>query len=57
MKSNESLVIDRQYWCNSHQRRAASLKGCAPGQGGITLPCFVVDLTGIAEIVDEENQS
>ena len=44
------------YWCNSHQREARDISGCAPGQSGILLPCFVVDLTGIAEIVEEERE-
>lgn len=51
------------FWCNSHQREATyknphkkNIQGpmiCDPNLGGILLPCNVVDLTGIAEIIDE----
>ncbi len=42
----------KQLWCNSHQRRAERCKI----EGGILLPCYVVDLTGIAEIVYTERR-
>jgi len=45
------------WWCNSHQRKANYKQGskfiCDPGFGGITLPCFPVDLTGQVELVEE----
>ncbi len=48
------------YWCNSHEREATARDKdgkprCDPSLGGILLPCFVVDLTGIAEIVEDED--
>jgi hypothetical protein len=51
----------RLWWCNSHQRRATAVFSypdgrtrhcCAPGLGGILLPCSAVDLTDEVEIVD-----
>ena len=36
-------------WCNTHQRAAERCKT----EGGILLPCVVVDLTGILEIEDD----
>lgn len=51
---------DRElWWCNAHQRQATFFDGssaslrCDPKLGGIMIPCDCVDLTGIAEIVDE----
>ena len=51
----------RTYWCNSHGRQATHqwsngdmrgwMKCCAPGLGGIMIPCVVVDLTDEAEVV------
>lgn len=45
------------WWCNSHQRRATYVFNrkdhcCAPGLGGIMIPCHAVNLTGIAELED-----
>lgn len=42
-------------WCNTHDRRPLGLdsKGRPVCLGsGITLPCDIIDLTGIAEIED-----
>lgn len=45
---------EKLYWCNTHQRQAKTPHDCYDGhRGGITMPCRIVDLTGIAEIVDE----
>jgi hypothetical protein len=53
---------DKLLWCNTHQRKADHIftnrNGeesycCSPHKGGIMLPCSVVDLTGIAELVTE----
>ena len=47
----------RIWWCNSHERMATFRQGtkyiCDPKLGGITLPCFTVNLTGQVEIVDD----
>lgn len=50
------------WWCNSHRRRATHVASgggygagkhvCDPKLGGILLPCFAVDLTGLVEIED-----
>lgn len=50
------------HWCNTHRRRATHLierlgqdRGkpcCDPKLGGITMPCFTVDLTGLAELIE-----
>lgn len=54
-KRNDSKLI----WCNSHRRKATHLwvkdgfprsPHCDPNLGGILLPCFTVDLTGMVEI-------
>ena len=42
----------RYCWCNTHERHC-SPNGCDPRLGGITMPCQVVDLTGIA-IIEED---
>ena len=44
-------------WCNAHQREATATAPdgrprCDPSLGGLACPCDVVDLEGIAEIVD-----
>jgi len=49
------------WWCNSHHRRATHINHlgdhcCAPWQGGITIPCMAVNLTGIAEITEENSE-
>ncbi len=46
------------WWCNSHGRKATHVDEdgrhrCDPKLGGIMLPCMAVNLTGIAEIVDD----
>lgn len=50
------------WWCNSHGRRATHINRfgdhcCAPGQGGILLPCMAVNLTGLVEITEEPKKS
>lgn len=49
-----ALPMDEFWWCNSHNRRATHLcknswngesVRCAPGLGGIMLPCSCVNLT------------
>lgn len=49
------------FWCNSHERPATVVENgkrrCDPTLGGILLPCFVVDLTGQAELVDHTQNS
>jgi len=46
------------WWCNSHERQATLKQRdryvCQVGLGGITLPCFTVNLTGIVEIDSPE---
>ena len=49
---------DELWWCNSHGRKATHLNRfgdhvCAPGLGGILLPCMAVNLTGLVEITEE----
>lgn len=49
------------HWCNTHNRPATHLverlgqdRGkpcCDPKLGGVAMPCFTVELTGIAELV------
>jgi hypothetical protein len=53
------------WWCNSHGRRATfihkvisdypqqEIHCCAPGLGGILLPCYAVNLTGLVEIEED----
>lgn len=63
MESARKEVARKEiWWCNTHQRKADSIyergvfKGehrCSPKLGGIMIPCECVELTGIAEIVDE----
>ncbi len=48
------------YWCNTHRRRVFDLTGQACEhsglyRGGIMIACRVVDLTGIAEIVETDD--
>ena len=54
-----ALPESELWWCNSHNRRAThmchnswngSRVHCAPGQSGILLPCFCVELTGEVEL-------
>ena len=51
MSSNNKL-----YWCNTHERKAtASRDGkpcCDRNLAGITMPCRVVDLTGLVEVIE-----
>lgn len=55
---------DELWWCNNHQRKATYIRTinnkiehvCRPGQGGILLPCFAVNLTNIVEIEDEKSR-
>ena len=47
------------WWCNSHGREAThtdpktGARRCDPNKGGVTIPCFVVNLTGLCEIYDD----
>jgi len=45
------------WWCNSHNRRATHIgpqgHHCDPDLGGILLPCFAVNLTGLIEIEEK----
>lgn len=57
---SEPIPKGELWWCNSHSRKATAIneKGehvCGPEyRGGITLPCMAVELTGIAEIKEED---
>lgn len=46
----------RVWWCNSHNRFATHVCNerhcCRPGQSGILLPCFAIDVTDELEIED-----
>lgn len=44
------ILQTRLLWCNAHRRR---YQRCYNGEGGILLPCDIVDLTGLVEIEDE----
>jgi len=49
---------DELWWCNSHNRKATYVDEigqhrCDPKLGGRMIPCMVVNLTGIADIVDD----
>lgn len=46
----EEVKAPQTYWCISHQRLAMDAYRCWPGQGGILLPCSVVNLTEMVEI-------
>ncbi len=49
----------RKWWCNTHHCESDESRSCVSAwkrqgiKGGITLPCQIVDLTGIAEITKE----
>lgn len=51
----------KKWWCNSHNRFATYLcysdidtcrVCCEPGQSGVMIPCFVVEITNELEIWD-----
>ncbi len=46
------------WWCNHHRRRATHIGPhgnhcCDPKLGSIMIPCNTVELTGIAEIIEQ----
>lgn len=60
LKSSEEIPLagsspasGKLLWCNSHQRRAERCKV----EGGILLPCEVVDLTEMVEIEEKRTSS
>lgn len=44
---------ERLYWCNTHDRMAFKCRN----EGGITMPCRVVNLLEHLELVDDEDIS